>query len=153
MTRAFRSPSRGATLVETLAAVLLLSIAVSSLMAAMLSLPRNQMATQNWERATFCADAVLHELRSYVKPAYFTAAVPTAPTDTTDPAHPIAWHLPGDSCPSCWALDVGTHDGTQAMPASCRAAPFNGTLSYTVTVNGQDVRSVTADVTWHSNTR
>jgi Tfp pilus assembly protein PilW len=148
--------ARGSTLVELVVAMLLVAVAVSSLMAAMLSLPRNQQASQEWERGSFCANSVLHDLRNYVKPAGFTDAIPTAPTDMTNPASPKPWHLPGDTCTSCWALEAGLHDGTMAMPASCRTGTYAATLAYTVAVvviNGQETRTASAVISWHSKTR
>ena len=142
----------GAILAEMLAALLMVMIGVSSLLGAMLSLPRQQKATKNWALANLCVNSVTEELRNYVKPEAFTEAIPAAPMDTSvDP--PIPWHLRGDTCADCWALAPGNHDGTQAMLPQCRAPPFSATLTYTVavvSVNGLSTRKVDARIEWQT---
>ena len=134
---------RGAALVEVVISLLLIGVAVSAIMSAMLATSLQSVRSQDREQAALCMTQLLQELKNYVTAD--TAANPDAPGG----AGPTGWQLPGDAC-NCWALDeTRTHDVTARLPA--QLAQYGAQMTYAVravTVNGLDTRQVTATLTW-----
>jgi hypothetical protein len=145
---------RGTAMAEMLVATLLVALAVSMVMGALLNAPTQGKRSEISEKAHSGADLLLETLANYTRD-------PQAASDpeATPPGVP-AWHLPGDACTAlpadCWALaacptGADCHTATAMLPGDFRAAPYNATMSYRVwteTSNGETIRNVSATVNW-----
>lgn len=89
--------------------------------------------------ASLAGKKVLESLKDYVTA---DIAGPAGPG-----VAPNGWGLRGDSC-GCWALAVGQHrlDASIWMPGLA-AAPYNGTIAYTVTQDGE-MPTAALDISW-----
>lgn len=118
--RRARSARRGYTLVETLVAVMLISVVVTSVFSLVLTAKMGSRKTGRKAEALFYVQQYRELLKSYV----------TADTSVAGPAG--GWNITGDSC-GCYALQTGVqHHMTSQLPASFTAAPVNGRLYYEV---------------------
>ncbi|TPW21715.1 MAG: hypothetical protein FD126_411 [Elusimicrobia bacterium] len=138
--RRARSARRGYTLVETLVAVMLISVVVTSVFSLVLTAKMGSRKTGKKAEALFYVQQYRELLKSYV----------TADTSVAGPAG--GWNIPGDSC-GCYALQTGVqHNLTSKLPPSFTAAPVNGQLFYTVTDvpcgTGLPCKSVQFNVSW-----
>lgn len=123
--RRARSARRGYTLVETLVAVMLISVVVTSVFSLVLTAKMGSRKTGRKAEALFYVQQYRELLKSYV----------TADTSVAGPTP--GWIIPGDSC-GCYALQTGVqHNFTLQLPASFQAV--GGQLFYTVT----DVNCIT----------
>lgn len=126
---------KGFTLVETVFAVLLISVVVTSIFSLALTSRGASKKTGKRAQALFYSRQAMEKLKAYVT------------ADTTLSIGPSSnWKFPGDTCsgctgsPNCWALANCTHDISAMLPATCsssvqicQAAPVSATLKYTVT--------------------
>ncbi len=136
---------RGAALVEIIISLLLIGVAVSAIMSAMLSTSVQSTQSKGRERTALCLNQLLQELRNYV-----TAETSSSP-DAPGGAGASGWKLPKDTCSglgaNCWALAVGSHnlDLTQAR-AVC--GQNLDAMKYDVTAGPNGTFQVAATVTW-----
>ena len=136
--RRARAARRGYTLVETLVAVMLVSVVVTSVFSLVLTARMGTKKTGRRAEAMFLARSYMESLKSFVT------------ADTSQPGPYPGWVLPGDPC-GCYALSNGVHNMTGALPASFRNAPVNGQLTYTVSdvaCGASTCKSVTFNVSW-----
>ena len=127
---------KGFTLVETLVAVLLIAIVVTSVFSLALTSKGASVKTGRREQALFYTRKAMEKLKAYVTGDQdFAAAGPNRARDQSKP-----WAMPEDACGGCggagqcWALDPNcTHDLTQLLPQKLRDAPVTMTLGYVVT--------------------
>lgn len=139
--RRARRARRGYTLVETLVAVMLVSVVVTSVFSMVLTAKIGTKKTGRRAEAMYYARQYMEMLKAYVT-ADTTAVGPTA-----------GWVLPGDPC-GCYALQNGVHTMTTNLPASFTAPPVNGQLSYTVSdvpCGAFTCKSVSFNVSWQSD--
>lgn len=142
--RRARSARRGYTLVETLVAVMLISVVVTSVFSLVLTAKMGSKKTGRRAEALY----YVQQYRELLK-AYVTA-------DTSVPGPTPGWVLPGDPC-GCYALSNGTHNLTPLLPASFTGPPASGQLSYTVTdvaCGGGGLlpcKNVTFNVSWQKD--
>lgn len=145
-----RQDCAGFTLVETLIAVLLISVVVTSVFSLALTAKISSVKTERRASGMFYVRRTTEKLKAYV------TADKTAATAVAMGA-PVNWKLPEDSCNSglgtcpavCWALDVCTHDVTAMLPAALSAAPINAKLAYTVSSACDScAKTVTFSYTW-----
>lgn len=115
--RGVRFTRRGYTLVETLVAVMLISVVVTSVFSLVLTAKMGSRKTGKKAEALYYVQQYRELLKSYV---------------TADPSlvggpgvGPTGWNMPGDLC-NCYALQTGVRHNL-TLPAS-----FNGALFYTV---------------------
>ncbi|MFA5140450.1 MAG: type II secretion system protein [Elusimicrobiota bacterium] len=127
---------KGFTLVETLVAVLLIAIVVTSVFSLALTSKGASVKTGRREQALFYTRKAMEKLKAYVTGDETFAAA--GPNYARDPGRP--WAIPEDACGGCggagqcWALDpTCTHDLTLMLPAKLRDAPISMTLGYAVT--------------------
>lgn len=135
--RRARAARRGYTLVETLIAMMLISVVVTSVFSLVLTARVGVKKSGKRGQAVFYLRQVMEGLKGFVT------------ADTSAPG-PNNWVLPGDAC-GCWALQAGNHNVTNFLPPSFRAAPTNGQLSYTVTdanCGGQTCKQVAFSISW-----
>lgn len=142
---------RGFTLVETLIAVLLISVVVTSVFSLALTAKISSVKTERRASGMFYVRRTTEKLKAYVT-ADKTAAVAAAM------GAPVDWKLPEDACNSglgtcsaanCWALEICTHDVTAMLPAALSGAPINAKLAYTVTSACDScAKTVTFSYTW-----
>lgn len=135
-----RSARGGYTLVETLVAVMLVSVVVTSVFSLVLTAKIGTRKTGRRAEAMFLARAYMETLKSFVT------------ADTSQPGPFPGWVLPGDPC-ACYALQNGVHTMTASLPLSFRSAPVNGQLSYTVSdvpCGAFTCKSVVFNVSWQN---
>lgn len=135
-----RSARRGYTLVETLVAVMLISVVVTSVFSLVLTAKLGTKKTGRRAEAMLLARAYMETLKSFVT------------ADTTQPGPFPGWVLPGDPC-GCYALQNGVHNLTTALPVEFRNAPINGQLTYTVSdvaCGALTCKSVVFNVSWQN---
>lgn len=131
----------GFSLVETLIAVLLISVVVTSVFS--LALTSKTMAIKSNRRAAalLYSRQVIEKIKAYVTGDSSTDAALAA-------GAPADWHIPQDLCNSgeancskanCYALEECKHDLTPMLPVDCgpdvgfcSGSPVNGKLTYTV---------------------
>lgn len=137
---------RGYTLVETLIAVLLISIVVTSVFSLVLTARVASKKTERRGQAVYYERRVMEALKGFVT------------ADTTGPPGPgnapNGWGLPGALPVGVYALSVGVHDVSSWLsPSFCAAdpSPSKCALTYTVTpaCGGPTCpTSVKVDVKW-----
>lgn len=135
--RRARAARRGYTLVETLIAMMLISVVVTSVFSLVLTARMGVKKSGKRGQAIFYLRQVMEGLKGFVT------------ADTSAPG-PNNWVLPGDTC-GCYALQAGNHNVTNFLPPSFRAAPTNGQLSYVVTdanCGGQTCKQVSFSISW-----
>lgn len=128
-------------MVETLVAVMLVSVVVTSVFSMVLTAKVGTKKTGRRAEAMYLTRQYMEMLKSYVT------------ADTTAPGPTPGWVIPGDPC-ACYALQNGVHVMTSNLPASFTAAPVNGQLSYTVadTPCGAFMcKSVSFNVSWQAD--
>jgi Tfp pilus assembly protein PilV len=132
--------------VEIIISLLLIGVAVSSVMSAMLSTSLQSGRSQDQEQSALCLNQLLQELRNYV-----TADISPNP-DAPGGGGASGWSLPEDTCGNnCWALAAGKHtiDVAQA-PTACANATAISYLVTPVTLNNKNtISQVTAQITWN----
>ncbi|MDX6770257.1 MAG: type II secretion system protein [Elusimicrobiota bacterium] len=156
----------GYTLVEVVIAVLLTSIMVTSVFSVALTSKQGGGKSDRRLVAAQAAKRMTSQLRNFVTgcDCNATTGVCSAASCTIQGPTPRAgvasWYLNdptnavNDSRGDVWALASGVHTitGTGVLPAWFLAAPFNGSVQYTVdnsvVVNGRPVPQVTLDVVW-----
>ncbi len=125
----------GFSLVETMVAVLLISVVVTSVFSLALTSKATAINTDRRSAALYAITQAREKLKAYV----------TADKSVTGPA--ASWRMPGDAC-GCYALQPGVHDVTSLLPQEYRDDPDSPmTLSYTVTPSGEGFK-VKFDATW-----
>jgi prepilin-type N-terminal cleavage/methylation domain-containing protein len=125
---------RGFTLIEVVAAMLVSCVMISAVFSVALSNKQTNARSDRRLVAAQAAQSLTLKLADYV-----TADASNTPT-TLALAPGGLWSLPGDSLGNVYAL-CGTAAGTAhvlgaaspLVPTQISAAPFNGTLTYTVT--------------------
>lgn len=138
---------KGFTLAEVCVAALLLAIGATGIFAVVLTCRYTTKNNQVREEMHHYARKVTEDLRGYVRTVENTTLV-NAPGSN--------WIFPGDSSTSpCrdWALEACDHNVDALLPAHLRAAPFNGTMTYTVsTPNGLDgARQIDVKLHWNDS--
>lgn len=108
----------GYTLVETMIAMLLVAMIVTSVFAMVVTAKTGAKKSESQAKAHFYARQQMEKLKSYV------SADLTAPGPTTN------WVYPGDAS-GAYALAAGNHDVTSNLPATLRSLGW--TMSYTIT--------------------
>ena len=126
----------GFTLVETLIAVLLIAIVVTSVFSLALTTKGVSVKSGRREQALFFTRKAMEKLKAYVTGDETFAEA--GPNYARNPGRP--WAIPEDACTGCggvgqcWALDPNcTHDLTLMLPTKFRSSHINMTLGYTVT--------------------
>ncbi len=141
----------GVTMVETLVAVLLMSVVVTSVFSLALSSRVAATKTSRKGIAGFYIRRAQEKLKPYV------TADTTLGVEGPGGTGAAAWRLPEDACAgsygncpaNCDALDVCTHDVTAMLPGGLTGAPINMRMTYTVTNAGTTGRKKVAfDVSW-----
>ncbi|MBI3300345.1 MAG: prepilin-type N-terminal cleavage/methylation domain-containing protein [Elusimicrobia bacterium] len=138
MRRRARVARRGYTLVETMIAVLLVSVVVTSVFSMVLTARTGVNKSGKKGQAVFYLREVVEALKTYVT------------ADLTAPG-PNSWQLPGDTC-GCWALQAGAHNATGYLPTSFTGAPTSGQLTYDVidmACGAATCKQVTFNLTWN----
>ncbi|MFC1679112.1 type II secretion system protein J [Elusimicrobiota bacterium] len=134
-----RHLTRGTTLLETLVAIALLSIAILGIYSVGVATTRQErMFLPNEESLESVAN-----LREVLK-NYVTADCSAA--TAADFAPGGTWRLPGDSRPC--ALEVGIHEAKAHLSLRMRRKFPNANMRYTVTKRADDTLSVSFEVTW-----
>jgi prepilin-type N-terminal cleavage/methylation domain-containing protein len=148
---------QGFSLIETVIAVLLISVVVTSVFSVTLTAKTAGKKTERRAEGLAYVRQVHEKVKGYIREAN-TAGI-------NDPLGGTFWNLPEDACnggagncpANCYALDLCTHDVSSVLPAVCsenvglcRAAPVNGQVTYTVTQPGGvgNPRRVTFDIRW-----
>lgn len=108
----------GYTLVETMIAMLLVAMIVTSVFSMVLTAKVGATKTGTQAKAHFYARQQMEKLKAYVS-ADLSAAGPTA-----------SWRFPGDSS-GTYALQAGNHVVTSNLPSTLQSQGW--TMSYTVT--------------------
>jgi prepilin-type N-terminal cleavage/methylation domain-containing protein len=116
---------RGYTLVETMIAMLLVALVVTSIFSMVVTAKMGAKKSGNQAQAHFFARQQMEKLKSYVS-ADLSAPGPRGSGGTA----PANWVFPGDASGG-YALQAGNHDVTSNLPASLRSLGW--TMSYTVT--------------------
>lgn len=146
-----KSPGResGFTLVETLIAVLLISVVVTSVFSLALTSKTSGIKTERRAVGLLYVRRTMEKVKAYV-----TADTSAAMAATV--GAPANWHMPEDACngglgtcssATCWALEACIHDVTALLPQKLRDPPINAKMTYTV----QDVglaKKVSFQMTW-----
>lgn len=155
----FTRKRQGFTLVETLVAVLLIAIVVTSVFSLALSSKVASRKTGRRSEALYYTRVAMEKLKAYV-----TVQDPLANPSIATRGPNGGWSIPEDSCSgcgtavgACWALQACQHDLTQLLPARLRNAPGDSppgvtmTLRYTVTddpCGGFTCKQVQFQVQW-----
>jgi len=130
----------GYTLVETLIAILLVAMVVTSTFSMVLTARMGFAKAGFRGRAYFHAKRAMERVRAYV----------ASDTSASIPAPNSQFRMPGDTC-NCYALQAGSHDITSTLPDDFRNAPVNGRLVYNVSnvaCGTQTCKRVDFTVTW-----
>ncbi len=141
--RARRSRRAGYTLLEVLIALVIVCVIVVSSFSVTLVSRQNRGRIDRRTAAALATREVAQKLKMFVTADRTLAHGPDAGVD--------GWSLHGDRC-NCYALADGQHNLDPAvwMP-SLAAAPYNGTISYTVATTPTAVGpqpTVTFAVNW-----
>ncbi|MBI3299209.1 MAG: hypothetical protein HYZ75_13655 [Elusimicrobia bacterium] len=142
-----RHGARGAALVEVIISGLLIAIAVSSVMGALLHARRGAGKTGSLERASLHAERLRTELKNYVTDDH-------SPLEGAPGTPPGSWKLEGDPC-DCWALREGAHDASALLPEDFRTR-HGATMTYVVSVtvvDGSPLRQADIKVRWEDADR
>lgn len=149
-------PQAGFTLAEVAVAALLLAIGATGILSVVLQCRYTMKNTTARESVTYAAKRVLEDLKAFVH-------TPDNSTTTTAPLSCASgntalrcWTYQYDSstCNS-WALNTScTHNVTNALPADVRAAPWNATLDYNVSLVNGDIygpRRIDMNMRWNDS--
>ena len=130
---------RGYTLVETMIAMLLISVVVTSVFSLVLTARMTAKKSNRKGQAVLYVRRAMEALRAYVT------------SDTTMAGPTANWHINGDTSAG-WALNIGSHDISSWLPAEfCAADPANCHLTYIVSAlpcGASTCRQVAFTVTW-----
>lgn len=141
---------RGFTLVETLIAVLLISVVVTSVFS--LALTSRVSSTKTQRRAV----GLLYTRRAMEKVKAYVTADASAGMAATVGA-PANWKIAEDLCntgeancasATCWALEACKHDVSPMLPAGLSDPPISMKLTYTVTNAAGGAKKVNFQLTW-----
>ncbi len=150
---------KGFTLVEVLLGILILAMVSFGLMSVILASRKTQSSSDRRQLSSLFATQLREALRNY-DIADDRATKGATGNFLTLKNTTGGYALTGDVCASCagvggvvWAFDAGTHNVTNSglLPSWFTAAPFSGTLTYTVTAVGSAPnisRSVSVNVNW-----
>ncbi len=157
------TPSKGSTLIEVLAAVLLAAVMTSAVFSVVLGAKGESKISEEHNSASQCLTQLTNQLHSFVT-GYWSYATNNFNTNMPEICGPLSsgggacvygsgsssqwtWASSGvsDSCNGCYALAQGTHNLTVGsngltglgtpfcMPPWMWQPPYNASLSYTVT--------------------
>lgn len=127
-------------------AMLLTSIMVTSVFSVALTVKTGGSKGERKIKAAAGARQVAAQLKNYVTGDATPGAI------SGPGVGPGGWSMPGDACGTCYALAAGSHTLTGVLPQTFEAPPFNAQvlyfISWTDTVNGRPVPSVSITTTW-----